>query len=400
MIVAGKGRHLIGDGGIQRRKCLALELQIDTDLGRPDRQLRPGQKFGGKRICTRIKLAIRHCMIDETHARRLTRAQRITGQQKFLGARMTDQMRPDHRPTITRHQTDAHMRIGEPRIVGRKHHVAEKRQRAAQPHAIAAHLGDHGLGNIKQGENDLLAFFSAGQSGLARHRRLEPGKIAARRKMRTLAGQDDHVARLILRRKTEGGRQLFVQEGIHRIHFLGVVERKGQRAPVPPRHNSVKPSHVFALPLTSGCVLSKAMPFSAAFNSPIERRKRESMIGYATVGTNDLARATSFFDAVFGEMGAKRAWSNERMAGWTTGKNAPMLMVTKPFDGKPATGGNGTMIALAAGDQETVNKVHAKALSLGGKDEGAPGLRGDNFYGAYFRDLDGNKYVAFVMVKK
>ncbi|HRE61841.1 MAG TPA: VOC family protein [Micropepsaceae bacterium] len=124
------------------------------------------------------------------------------------------------------------------------------------------------------------------------------------------------------------------------------------------------------------------------------------MIGYATVGTNDLARATAFFDAVFGEMGAKRAWSNERMAGWTTGKAAPMLMVTKPYDGKPATGGNGTMIALAAADQETVNKVHAKALSLGGKDEGAPGLRGDNFYGAYFRDLDGNKYVAFVMVKK
>jgi predicted lactoylglutathione lyase len=74
-----------------------------------------------------------------------------------------------------------------------------------------------------------------------------------------------------------------------------------------------------------------------------------------------------------------------------------MLMAIKPFDGQPATPGNGTMIGLAAASREQVGAVHAKALALGAKDEGAVGPRGDTFYGGYFRDLDGNKLVVFCM---
>jgi predicted lactoylglutathione lyase len=74
-----------------------------------------------------------------------------------------------------------------------------------------------------------------------------------------------------------------------------------------------------------------------------------------------------------------------------------MLCVIKPFDKKPATVGNGVMVALAARSKEQVDAVHRKALELGGKDEGAPGPRGDGFYAGYFRDLDGNKLNAFFM---
>jgi predicted lactoylglutathione lyase len=127
------------------------------------------------------------------------------------------------------------------------------------------------------------------------------------------------------------------------------------------------------------------------------------MIGYVTVGTNDIARARGFFDAVFGEIGAKRTWDNDRMTGWSAGKG-PAVLVTKPYDEKAATGGNGTMIALAVGSTDDVKKMHAKAVSLGAKDEGAPGFRpagsDAGFFGGYFRDLDGNKFVAFCMVPK
>lgn len=126
------------------------------------------------------------------------------------------------------------------------------------------------------------------------------------------------------------------------------------------------------------------------------------MIGYITIGTNNIDRARKFFDGVFGEIGAKRGWDNERMTGWSTGKG-PQVMVIKPYDGQPATFGNGTMIALAVSSPDDVRKMHAKALSSGGKDEGAPGFRGaenSGFFGGYFRDLDGNKFVAFCMVPK
>jgi catechol 2,3-dioxygenase-like lactoylglutathione lyase family enzyme len=127
------------------------------------------------------------------------------------------------------------------------------------------------------------------------------------------------------------------------------------------------------------------------------------MIGYVTVGTNNLERAQSFYDAVLGEIGAKRSWNNERMSGWSTAPRAPSLVVAKPYDEKTASVGNGTMVALSVGSPDDVKKVHAKALALGAKDEGAPGFRGgDNsgFYGGYFRDLDGNKLAAFCIVPK
>ena len=85
--------------------------------------------------------------------------------------------------------------------------------------------------------------------------------------------------------------------------------------------------------------------------------------------------------------------------GWGISPGKPMLSVTKPFDSQPATVGNGTMVALAADNPEQVQALHAKALALGGSDEGAPGPRGHGFYGAYFRDLDGNKLAAFCFVK-
>src|SRR5262245_15171786 len=109
------------------------------------------------------------------------------------------------------------------------------------------------------------------------------------------------------------------------------------------------------------------------------------MIGYVTVGTNDLARAQTFFDAVFGEIGAKRSWNNERMTGWSMGPRQPSIVAAKPHDEKHATFGNGTMIAITTTSPADVDKVYAKAIAMGGKDEGAPGFRSDNFYGAYFR---------------
>jgi predicted lactoylglutathione lyase len=121
------------------------------------------------------------------------------------------------------------------------------------------------------------------------------------------------------------------------------------------------------------------------------------MIGYVTLGSNDRKRAATFYDALLGEIGAKRAMEDgDRFIGWSNGQGA-MLAVIKPFDGNEATVGNGNMVALAVGSQANVDKLHAKALTLGGKDEGAPGLRGGNFYGAYFRDLEGNKLCAFHM---
>lgn len=115
------------------------------------------------------------------------------------------------------------------------------------------------------------------------------------------------------------------------------------------------------------------------------------MIAYVTLGTQDLARAGKFYDALLGELGGKRFMDNERMVVWASAPNAPMLAVCKPWDGKPATVGNGVMVSLAADSKATVDRLYRKALELGGTDEGAPGLRGPGFYIGYFRDPDGNK---------
>ena len=123
------------------------------------------------------------------------------------------------------------------------------------------------------------------------------------------------------------------------------------------------------------------------------------MIGYVTIGTNDWARAASFCDALLGEMGAKRMMENEQFVAWSIEPGQPGLGVTKPFDKKPATVGNGVMVALMVDSKAKVDALHRKALQLGGSDEGAPGPRGEGFYAGYFRDLDGNKLNFFYMAQ-
>ena len=120
------------------------------------------------------------------------------------------------------------------------------------------------------------------------------------------------------------------------------------------------------------------------------------MIGYVTLGTNDMARAASFYDELLGIMGAKRTTETDRYIAWGTAPNRPMLFVIKPADGNKATIGNGVMVALVAKNKEEVDKVYNKAISLGAKCEGPVGPRGDDFYAGYFRDADGNKLCAFV----
>jgi catechol 2,3-dioxygenase-like lactoylglutathione lyase family enzyme len=115
------------------------------------------------------------------------------------------------------------------------------------------------------------------------------------------------------------------------------------------------------------------------------------MLAYTTLGTNDLARASAFYDALLPLLGAKRFMEEETFIAWASSEEGAGLALTHPFDGKPATVGNGVMVALQAGSREQVDAVHAKALELGGSDEGAPGQRLDWFYAGYFRDPDGNK---------
>jgi predicted lactoylglutathione lyase len=111
------------------------------------------------------------------------------------------------------------------------------------------------------------------------------------------------------------------------------------------------------------------------------------MIGYVVLGTNDLARAASFYDELLAEMGVTRMMVDK-----------PMLCIMKPYDGQLATVGNGVMAGIAADSHDQVDRIYKKAIVLGGSDEGPPGLRaegGDGFYAAYFRDLDGNKLDVF-----
>lgn len=121
------------------------------------------------------------------------------------------------------------------------------------------------------------------------------------------------------------------------------------------------------------------------------------MIGYVTLGTNDLPRAAAFYDALLAGIDAKRQWEYERGMAWGTSAQQPSLAVMTPFDGKPATVGNGVMVGLVVKTREQVDALYAKALSLGGTDEGPAGPRGEGFYAAYFRDLDGNKLNFFFM---
>ena len=121
------------------------------------------------------------------------------------------------------------------------------------------------------------------------------------------------------------------------------------------------------------------------------------MIGYVTLGTNDLARAARFYDALLGEIGAKRFMEDDKFIAWSVSPTSPGLALTKPFDGKPATVGNGVMVALIVDSKDKVDRLYRKALELGGADEGPAGPRGDGFYAGYFRDPEGNKLNVFCM---
>lgn len=116
------------------------------------------------------------------------------------------------------------------------------------------------------------------------------------------------------------------------------------------------------------------------------------MIGYVLLGTGDIGRAAAFYDALLGVIGAGRFMESERFIAWAVSPDQPSLGVCLPYDGKAASVGNGTMIALTVDSRDKVDAMYRKALELGATDEGLPGPRGTSgFYAAYFRDLDGNK---------
>ena len=119
------------------------------------------------------------------------------------------------------------------------------------------------------------------------------------------------------------------------------------------------------------------------------------MKGYITLGTNDLDAAARFYEQLLGNIGVKRQRESNRSV-YFGDESDTELVVILPADGKSATAGNGTMVALRIDSQEKIRELHALAIELGGTDEGAPGPRGTGtFWGAYFRDLDGNKLVFF-----
>jgi len=125
------------------------------------------------------------------------------------------------------------------------------------------------------------------------------------------------------------------------------------------------------------------------------------MIGYITLGTNNKDKAVAFYDELFKELNIGRLMETEQFTAYGKDMNSPGIGITVPFDRKPATAGNGTMVALQAQDPEQVQRVYERAIQLGASDEGKPGPRGDSgFYAAYFRDLDGNKLNIFCFQKK
>jgi catechol 2,3-dioxygenase-like lactoylglutathione lyase family enzyme len=122
------------------------------------------------------------------------------------------------------------------------------------------------------------------------------------------------------------------------------------------------------------------------------------MIGYATIGTNDIERAKAFYDKVLEPLGGHRTFANgERMQFYGSSTSPGMIAVSLPYDGGQATVGNGSMFGLPAATKAQVDETHAAALTAGGTCDGPPGQRLPTFYGAYFRDLDGNKICVFHM---
>ena len=121
------------------------------------------------------------------------------------------------------------------------------------------------------------------------------------------------------------------------------------------------------------------------------------MIGYITIGSNDLSASSVFYDELLKTLGSERAYTLKNMIAYGFGPQRPMLVITVPNDGQPATHGNGTMIALMARDEGHVDVIHALAVRLGAQNEGTPSSHEGQFYGGYFKDMDGNKLCIFVM---
>jgi len=126
-------------------------------------------------------------------------------------------------------------------------------------------------------------------------------------------------------------------------------------------------------------------------------KAEKTMIGYTTIGTNDLSKAAEFYDALLAEIGAKRMMTLERLVVWSVAAHLPAFGVCLPFNQEPSVSGNGNMIALSVKSAEQADALHRKALELGASNDGDPGPRGSAFYCAYVRDLDGNKLNFFCM---
>ena len=121
------------------------------------------------------------------------------------------------------------------------------------------------------------------------------------------------------------------------------------------------------------------------------------MFSHIVTSVSNFERAFAFYSAVLGELQLELRFHEPQRpwAGWhSPGGARPLFVIGKPFDGRPHQPGNGQMVAFAAGDRAVVRAAYATALRLGGQSEGAPGLRPEyhaNYYGAYFRDTEGNK---------
>ena len=122
-----------------------------------------------------------------------------------------------------------------------------------------------------------------------------------------------------------------------------------------------------------------------------------AMLSHIHLGITDYDRAMAFYGPLLSELGLVRKFDepDTGWAGWMTpGIARPLFLIGRPYDRRPMEPGNGAMTALLAPDRETVDRCHAIAIAAGGSDEGAPGLRPHyhpDYYGAYFRDPDGNK---------
>ncbi len=126
---------------------------------------------------------------------------------------------------------------------------------------------------------------------------------------------------------------------------------------------------------------------------------KNRLLSHIILGVNDVERAMAFYDQALGVIGHERRWRGDTGAGYGVGdeRGIDTFWISKPLDGQPATVGNGTNVCFIAPSRATVDEFYQVALDLGGKDEGAPGIRAEvheNFYACYVRDLDDNKIVA------